>query len=99
MQRSSPGLLFYVRKVWSFSRIAAELDVSKPTLIMWSRPHQFDINSLRATKPKPCPSLSGDKPVAGQKRSKTVNPYPEVSLIRGVKSRMMSWQLRFELEQ
>ena len=33
---------------WSLSRIAAELNVSKPTLIKWSRQRQFDINNLRA---------------------------------------------------
>ena len=32
---------------WSFSRIAAELKVSKPTLIDWSRKHQFEIQNLR----------------------------------------------------
>ena len=26
---------------WSFARIATELNVSKPTLIQWSRKHQF----------------------------------------------------------
>ncbi len=35
---------------WSFNRIAAELKVSKPTLIKWSRQHQFDIANLRATE-------------------------------------------------
>jgi hypothetical protein len=34
---------------WSFNRIAAELNVSKPTLIKWSR-HQFDIANLRAAE-------------------------------------------------
>jgi transposase len=33
---------------WSFSRIAQELDVSKPTLIKWSRKFQFDIQNHRA---------------------------------------------------
>ncbi|MEI6074227.1 MAG: hypothetical protein WCS94_01550 [Verrucomicrobiota bacterium] len=33
---------------WSFNRIAAELNVSKPTLIKWSRLHQFEIANLRA---------------------------------------------------
>jgi hypothetical protein len=32
---------------WTFSRIAAELKVSKPTLIEWSRHHQFEIQNLR----------------------------------------------------
>lgn len=35
---------------WSFSRIATELDVSKPTLIKWSREQQFAIQNLRATE-------------------------------------------------
>jgi transposase len=34
----------------SFNRIAAELNVSKPTLIKWSRQHQFEIANLRATE-------------------------------------------------
>jgi transposase-like protein len=33
---------------WSFARIAAELDVSKPTLINWSRQHQHRIRNLQA---------------------------------------------------
>jgi hypothetical protein len=32
----------------SFARIAEELKVSKPTLIQWSRLHQFEIQNLRA---------------------------------------------------
>ena len=32
----------------SFDRIATELNVSKPTLIAWSRQHQFEIQNLRA---------------------------------------------------
>ncbi len=32
---------------WSFARIAAELNVSKTTLIAWSRKFQFDIQNLR----------------------------------------------------
>jgi hypothetical protein len=35
---------------WSFNRIATELGVSKPTLIKWSRQHQFTIQNLRATE-------------------------------------------------
>jgi hypothetical protein len=34
----------------SFNRIAVELNVSKPTLIKWSRQHQFEIANLRATE-------------------------------------------------
>jgi hypothetical protein len=33
---------------WSFSRIAQELNVSKATLINWSRRFQFEINNSRA---------------------------------------------------
>ena len=33
---------------WTFDRIAAELKVSKPTLIEWGRRHQFEIQNLRA---------------------------------------------------
>ena len=35
---------------WTFVRLAAELNVSKPTLIQWSRRHQFDIQNLRAVE-------------------------------------------------
>jgi hypothetical protein len=35
---------------WSFARIAGELKVSKPTLIQWSRRHQFEIQNLRAVE-------------------------------------------------
>jgi transposase len=33
---------------WSFARIAAELKISKPTLINWSRKFQYQIQNLRA---------------------------------------------------
>ena len=33
---------------WVFTRIAAELNVSKPTLIAWSRQHQHTIANLSA---------------------------------------------------
>ena len=33
---------------WSFARIATELNVSKPTLINWSRKFQYQIQNLRA---------------------------------------------------
>ena len=32
---------------WSFARLAAELEVSKPVLIQWGRLHQFEIYNLR----------------------------------------------------
>jgi hypothetical protein len=35
---------------WSFSRISEELKVSKPTLIQWSRLHQFEIQNLRSVE-------------------------------------------------
>jgi len=35
---------------WSFARIAAEINVSKPTLIQWSRTYQFEIQNLRAVE-------------------------------------------------
>jgi hypothetical protein len=33
---------------WTYARLMAELKVSKPTLIGWSRKHQFQIQNLRA---------------------------------------------------
>ena len=33
---------------WSYARLMAELNVSKPTLIAWSRKHQFQIQNLKA---------------------------------------------------
>ena len=33
---------------WTFARLLAELNVSKPTLIAWSRKHQFEIQNLKA---------------------------------------------------
>jgi hypothetical protein len=33
---------------WTFARLVPELSVSKPTLIAWSRQHQFEINNLKA---------------------------------------------------
>jgi hypothetical protein len=37
-------------KGWSFARIALELDVSRPTLIKWSRKFQFEISNQRAVE-------------------------------------------------
>jgi len=34
----------------SYDKIAAQLNVSKPTLIQWSRKYQFDIQNLRAVE-------------------------------------------------
>jgi hypothetical protein len=42
--------IFLRSQGWSFNRITVELNVSKPTLIKWSRQHQFDIANLRATE-------------------------------------------------
>ena len=42
--------IFLRSQGWSFNRISQELNVSKPTLIKWSRQHQFDIQNLRATE-------------------------------------------------
>jgi hypothetical protein len=33
---------------WSYARLITELNVSKPTLIAWSRKHQFSIQNLKA---------------------------------------------------
>ena len=33
---------------WSYARLISELNVSKPTLIAWSRKHQFQIQNLKA---------------------------------------------------
>jgi len=42
--------IFMRSQGWSFNRITAELNISKPTLIKWSRQHQFEIQNLRATE-------------------------------------------------
>lgn len=42
--------IFLRSQGWSFNRIQIELNVSKPTLIKWSRQHQIEINNLRATE-------------------------------------------------
>jgi hypothetical protein len=33
---------------WTYARLMAELKVTKPTLITWSRKHQFQIQTLKA---------------------------------------------------
>jgi hypothetical protein len=33
---------------WSYARLMTELDVTKPTLIAWSRKHRFQIQNLKA---------------------------------------------------
>jgi len=33
---------------WTYERLMTELNVTKPTLIAWSRKHQFEIQNLKA---------------------------------------------------
>ena len=33
---------------WTYGKLTTELNVTKPTLIAWSRKHQFEIQNLRA---------------------------------------------------
>jgi hypothetical protein len=33
---------------WTYARLMVELNVTKPTLIAWSRKHQFEIQNLHA---------------------------------------------------
>ena len=33
---------------WTYARLMTELNVTKPTLIAWSRKHQFQIQNLKA---------------------------------------------------
>jgi hypothetical protein len=33
---------------WTYARLMSELNVTKPTLIAWSRKHQFQIQNLKA---------------------------------------------------
>jgi len=49
-QETIARFIFMRSQGWSFNRIAVELNVSKPTLIKWSRQHQFEIANLRATE-------------------------------------------------
>ena len=49
-QENIARFIFMRSQGWSFNRIAVELKVSKPTLIKWSRQHQFEIANLRATE-------------------------------------------------
>lgn len=35
---------------WSYARLMTELNVSKPTLIAWSRKHQFTIQNLKTVE-------------------------------------------------
>jgi transposase len=49
-QETIARFIFLRSQGWSFNRIQVELNVSKPTLIKWSRQHQFEITNLRATE-------------------------------------------------
>jgi len=49
-QETIARFIFLRAQGWSFNRIAVELSISKPTLIKWSRQHQFEIANLRATE-------------------------------------------------
>jgi hypothetical protein len=49
-QETINRFIFLRSQGWSFNRITTELQVSKPTLIKWSRQHQFHIANLRATE-------------------------------------------------
>lgn len=49
-QETIARFIFLRSQGWSFNRITVELGVSKPTLIKWSRQHQFQIQNLRVTE-------------------------------------------------
>jgi hypothetical protein len=49
-QETIARFIFLRSQGWSFNRIAVDLNVSKPTLIKWSRLHQFEIQNIRATE-------------------------------------------------
>lgn len=49
-QETINRFVFMRSQGWSFNRIQVELNVSKPTLIKWSRQYQVEINNLRATE-------------------------------------------------
>jgi hypothetical protein len=49
-QETIARFIFLRAQGWSFNRITVELQISKPTLIKWSRQHQFEIANLRATE-------------------------------------------------
>ena len=49
-QETIARFIFLRSQGWSFNRIAVEINISKPTLIKWSRQHQFEIANLRATE-------------------------------------------------
>lgn len=49
-QEAEKRFIFLRTQGWSYDRIATELKISKPTLIKWSRLHEFEIKNLRATE-------------------------------------------------
>ena len=49
-QETIARFIFMRSQGWSFNRITTELGVSKPTLIKWSRQHQFEIQNLSVTE-------------------------------------------------
>ncbi len=49
-QETIARFIFMRSQGWSFNRIAVDLKISKPTLIKWSRQHQFAIRNMRATE-------------------------------------------------
>jgi transposase len=49
-QETIARFIFMRSQGWSFNRLTTELQISKPTLIKWSRQHQFEIANLRATE-------------------------------------------------
>jgi orotate phosphoribosyltransferase-like protein len=49
-QETINRFIFLRSQGWSFNRIQTELNVSKPTLMKWSRQHRVEIANLRATE-------------------------------------------------
>ena len=49
-QETIARFIFLRSQGWSFNRIAVEINISKPTLIKWSRQNKFAIQNLRATE-------------------------------------------------
>ena len=49
-QETIARFIFLRSQGMSFNDITVQLGVSKPTLIKWSRQHQFEIQNLRATE-------------------------------------------------
>ena len=47
-QETIARFIFLRSQGWSFNRITVELNISKPTLIKWSREFRFEIQNQRA---------------------------------------------------